>query len=203
MGGYDKLYSVGVQAPTELKRSARMRTDSVRNLSAKADPNPARKNRKRVLTGKHMEEMMNKTVKTILISGIYVLGYWVGYWGCVFIIGGIPSRVMDCIFSLFGGLVDLLSASLSASYPVIYAVFAVIVFYRRKCFEKIIHVIIFALISILVNIVILYSIPVIGDDIWIVLYFFYSSIIATIISVVVYLIIYIGARYKHEGKGLP
>ena len=42
------LYSVGVQAPTELKRSARMRTDSVRNLLAKADPNPARKTRKRV-----------------------------------------------------------------------------------------------------------------------------------------------------------
>ena len=42
--------SVGVQTPTELKRSARMRTDSVRNLSAKADPNPARKTRKRVLT---------------------------------------------------------------------------------------------------------------------------------------------------------
>ena len=51
-GGYDKLYSVGIQAPTELKRSARMRTDSVRNLSAKADPNPARKTRKRVLTKK-------------------------------------------------------------------------------------------------------------------------------------------------------
>ena len=33
-GDYDKLYSVGVQAPTELKRSARMCTDSVRKLSA-------------------------------------------------------------------------------------------------------------------------------------------------------------------------
>ena len=60
----------------------------------------------------------------------------------------------------------------------------------RTLIEKIIHVIIFALISILVNIVILYSIPVKGDDIWIVLYFFYSSIISTIISAVIYLIIY-------------
>lgn len=33
-----------------VKRSARMRTDSFRNMSAKADPNPARKTRKRVLT---------------------------------------------------------------------------------------------------------------------------------------------------------
>ena len=32
------------------KRSARMRTDSDRNLSAEADPNPARKTRERVLT---------------------------------------------------------------------------------------------------------------------------------------------------------
>ena len=41
--------SVGACTPNELKRTARMRTDSVRNLSAKADPNPARKTRKRVL----------------------------------------------------------------------------------------------------------------------------------------------------------
>ena len=33
-----------------IKRSARMRTDSDRNLSAEADPNPARKTRERVLT---------------------------------------------------------------------------------------------------------------------------------------------------------
>ena len=44
------LNSVGVQAPTELKRSARMRKYSVRNLPAKADPNSACKTRKRVLT---------------------------------------------------------------------------------------------------------------------------------------------------------
>ncbi len=33
------LVSVGVQSPTEIKRSARMRRNSDRKMSAKADPN--------------------------------------------------------------------------------------------------------------------------------------------------------------------
>ncbi len=37
------------------KRSARMRTDSDRTLSAEADPNPARKTRERVLTDYNMD----------------------------------------------------------------------------------------------------------------------------------------------------
>ena len=50
--GYVKLYSVGVQAPTELKRSAGCARIRIGSESAKADPNPARKTRERVLTGK-------------------------------------------------------------------------------------------------------------------------------------------------------
>ena len=49
-GGYVKLYSVGVQAPTELKRSAGCARIRIGSESAKADPNPARKTRERVLT---------------------------------------------------------------------------------------------------------------------------------------------------------
>ncbi len=41
---------------TGIKRSARMRTDSDRNLSAEADPNPARKTRERVLTIKNFSK---------------------------------------------------------------------------------------------------------------------------------------------------
>ena len=47
--GYPKglgMLSIPSQAPTEFL----MRTDSDRNLSAEADPNPARKTRERVLT---------------------------------------------------------------------------------------------------------------------------------------------------------
>ena len=42
--------SVGVQAPTELKRSAGCALIRIGSESAKADPNPARKTRERVLT---------------------------------------------------------------------------------------------------------------------------------------------------------
>ena len=40
----------GVQAPTELKRSAGCARIRIGSESAKADPNPARKTRERVLT---------------------------------------------------------------------------------------------------------------------------------------------------------
>ena len=51
--GYPKglgMLSIPSQAPTEINAPLLMRTDSDRNLSAEADPNPARKTRERVLT---------------------------------------------------------------------------------------------------------------------------------------------------------
>ena len=52
--GYPKglgMLSIPSQAPpTELNAPLLMRTDSDRNLSAEADPNPARKTRERILT---------------------------------------------------------------------------------------------------------------------------------------------------------
>ena len=50
--GLINFNSVGAGAPTELNAPLLMRTDSDRNLSAEADPNPARKTRERVLTYK-------------------------------------------------------------------------------------------------------------------------------------------------------
>ncbi len=50
--GYPKglgMLSIPSQAPNELNAPLLMRTDSDRNLSAEADPNPARKTRERVL----------------------------------------------------------------------------------------------------------------------------------------------------------
>ena len=44
------MLSIPSQAPTELNAPLLMRADSDRNLSAEADPNPARKTRERVLT---------------------------------------------------------------------------------------------------------------------------------------------------------
>ena len=91
---------------------------------------------------------------------------------------------------------------MSVSYTVTYAVITVIVFCRKKCFEKMIHIIIvFALASILFNIAIFWFqcvfLYVDGFD---TLYNFYASERATVISVVIYLIIYIAARHKRERK---
>ena len=129
---------------------------------------------------------MNKTAKTILISGIYALGYW----GFAFIIDRTPYGFMD---SFLGRII----AFLLDSYTVTYAVITVIVFCRKKCFEKMTHIIIFALASILFNAVIFLGILGIGFD-WDVLYFFCSSVAATFISAAIYLIQSISAGRKHE-----
>ena len=47
----------GVQAPTELKRSAGCARIRIGSESAKADPNPARKTRERVLTNKYRQKL--------------------------------------------------------------------------------------------------------------------------------------------------
>ena len=68
--GYPKglgMLSIPSQAPTELNAPLLMRTDSDRNLSAKADPNPARKTRERVLTyfsGVNLKNSSNSSAGT-------------------------------------------------------------------------------------------------------------------------------------------
>ena len=132
---------------------------------------------------------MNKTVKTILISGIYAFGYW----GYVFIFGAVYDdiRVIGDFLNLLGGPIVIV--------PGTYAVITVIILYYRKCFEKIIHIIIFVLTSILFNLVILwFQCTFLYVDGLGVVYAFEASIVATIISTVLYMILYIIWKRKAE-----
>ena len=132
---------------------------------------------------------MNKTIKAVLISGIYVLGYW----GYAFILGVVLHylRVVDDFLDLLGGQIVFV--------PVTYAVITVIILYYRKCFEKIIYIFIFVLTSILFNVVILwFQCTFLYVDGLGAVYVFDTSVVASVISAVVYLIVY--RRYAIKGE---